>query len=125
MPATIHSTGMFGSLRRLLETSVAIVQNRVELVAVELREEKSRAIGIIIWAAVLIFTSFMALVAIMLTLVFLFREQAVYILGGFSLLYLIGAVTAFLMLKAKTKTPPFSETIVQLKKDRAWLRSGK
>ena len=45
------SPGLFGSLRRLLDTSLSAVQNRVELFALELREEKCRLIEILIWAS--------------------------------------------------------------------------
>ena len=120
-----YSPGIVGSIRRLTETGLAIVQNRLELIAVEFREEKSRVISMFIWGAALVFMGFQALTAIMLTLAALFRDQAVYVFGGFSAFYLIGSIAAVFLLKSKLKTPPFSETIAQLKKDRQWVKTGK
>ncbi len=117
------SGGILGSLKRFSETVLAILQNRMELVAVELREEKTRAIGTVIWGAMMIFFSFMAVVAIMLTLVFVFWEQKVIVMGGFCAFFIIGAAVSFFLVKGKLKTAPFSETINQLKKDREWLQS--
>ena len=46
-----HHTGVFASLRRVCDTALATVYNRVELVAVEMQEEKERLIRIFIVAA--------------------------------------------------------------------------
>jgi len=52
------------------------------------------------------------------TIIFLVPEQyRVYAAAGFGVLYLIGAVTAVLSIKKLTKTPPFAESMKQLKKD--------
>ncbi len=118
----ISTPGIFGSVKRLAETGLAIVQNRLELIAVELREEKGRVVGLLVWGGALVFMAFQALTAIMLTLVVIFRDQALYIFGGFAAFYLIGAIAAFFLLRSKIKAPPFGETIAQLKKDRRWLR---
>ncbi len=120
-----YSPGIFGSFRRLGETALAIVQNRLELIAVEFREEKSRVIGLFVWGAALVFMGFQALTAIMLTLAVLYRDQALYVFGGFAAFYLLGGITAFFLVRSKLKSPPFGETIAQLKKDRVWLKKGK
>jgi uncharacterized membrane protein YqjE len=117
-----NSFGIFGSIRRLGGTAVAVLQNRLELMAIELKEEKGRAMSMAIWGASLIFLGFMTIVALMFTLTFLFWEQRIAVMGGFCGLFLVGALTAFFMLKSKLKTPPFAETIAQLRKDRDWLQ---
>ncbi len=121
----VYSPGIVGSIRRLAATGLGIVQNRLELIAVEFREEKSRVVGLLVWGGALVFLAFQALTAIMLTLVVLYRDQATYIFGGFAAFYLIGAIVAFALLRSKLKAPPFGETINQLKKDRHWLKTGK
>lgn len=120
-----HSPGIVGSIRRLAGTGLAIVQNRLELVAVEFREEKGRIVGLLVWGGALVFMAFQAFTAIMLTLAVLFRDQALYIFGGFAAFYLIGTIAAIFLVRAKIKAPPFGETIAQLKKDRNWLKKGK
>jgi uncharacterized membrane protein YqjE len=124
-----NGVGLFGSLRRLGETALSILQNRLELVAVELREEKSRAISVLVWGAAVIFLGIMFFVVGTFTVAFWFWDNPDLvrkILLGFTGFYLIGAIAAFLMVKSKIKHPlPFNETISQLKKDRAWLASRK
>jgi uncharacterized membrane protein YqjE len=124
MIAPMTSGGIVSQCKNFLETGIALVQNRLELVALELQEEKSRAISIIVLGATLIFLGFMGVIALMLTLVFLFWEHALIVMGGFTGVFLLGALVVFLVLKGKLKKPiPFSETISQLKKDRAWIQS--
>jgi uncharacterized membrane protein YqjE len=116
--------GIFGSVRRVLDTVLAILQNRLELMMIELNEEKSRLISVVIWAAALLFLAFMGIVALMLTVVMLLWDHALIVLGSFTGVFLLGALVSFLMIKKKIKgSIPFSETIAQLKKDRAWLQS--
>ena len=120
----LYSPGIFGSVRRVIDTTLAILQNRLELIAVELGEEKSRAISVLVWGALLIFFAFMTVIALTATIVFLLWEHALYALAGFTALYLIGAIASMLIVKGKIKNPPpFAETIAQLKKDREWLKS--
>ncbi len=49
------SVGLLGSLRRMIETALSTIQNRVELFAVEMQEEKCWLISTLIWAAAAIF----------------------------------------------------------------------
>ena len=118
------SFGLFSSLRRLGGTAMSILQNRLELITIELKEEKQRAVSLAIWAASLIFLGFMAIVSLMFTLTFLFWEQRLAVLGGFCGFFIVGAIVAFAMMKKKLKTPPFAETVAQLKKEREWLQRG-
>ena len=118
--------GVLASLRRLMETSLAILHNRLELAAVEFQEEKSRLAAIFLWAAILVFFGIMSVVALMVMTIFLFWENRLAVAIGFSILFVVGAVAAYLALHGKLKKPPipFAETIDQLRKDRQWL-SGK
>jgi uncharacterized membrane protein YqjE len=123
-----HSTGLFGSVRRFFETVLATVQNRFELFTVELQEEKHRFIETLVWTAAAVILAVVALLLITLTIIFLVNEQSrVYVMGGFSLVYLFLAIGAWCGVRNRFKhrPPPFSETINEMKKDRAWLRSKK
>src|SRR5436190_3909560 len=120
-----YAPGIIGSVRRLAETGLAIVQNRLELIAVEFREEKGRVVGLLVWGGACVFMAFLAFTAIMLTLAVLFRDQMLYVFGGFAAFFLIGTIASLILLRSKLKAPPFGETISQLKKDRRWLKTGK
>lgn len=114
--------GILPALRRFGSTAVAILQNRLELITIELKEEKTRAVSLVIWGASLAFLGFLGLVALMFTLAFIFWEQRVAVMGGFCAFFFVAAMGSFFMLKKNLKTPPFAETIAQLKKDREWLQ---
>lgn len=115
--------GLMGSLRRVSDSAMSILKNRGELAALELKEEKSRLISSAIWAGIFIFSSVMAVISIFCTLLFYFWDQKLSVAIGFAAFCLVGALTAFFLLKRRLKTPmPFAESIAQFKKDRAWLQ---
>ena len=119
-----NPAGLFKSLRHLLDTGLAAVQNRLELFVVELKEEKCHVIQILIWASAVILLGLMAIATATFTIVFLVEESArVFVLAGFCLFYILAAVGAFLGLKKRLKDQPlpFAESISQIKKDREWL----
>jgi uncharacterized membrane protein YqjE len=119
-----HSPRLFHSLRRLADTGWAAIQNRVELFAVEFREEESYAAEILCWGVAAVLFIVLTMVVLTATIVLLFDpESRVYVAGGFCFLYFLGALTAILGLKSRLKNrpEPFSETIDQMKKDRQWL----
>jgi uncharacterized membrane protein YqjE len=116
--------GIISSLRKLARTGVAILENRIALLTVELEEEKLRMLGLLLWVAGAILAATLAILLVSLTVVFLFPETArVYVLAAFSLVYLTAAWWAFTTLRNRIKNgpPPFQETLAQLRKDRSWL----
>lgn len=126
------SRGLFGSLAGMFDTLLATVQNRLELFAVELQEEKCRLIEALVWAAAVIFLAIMAVTMLTLTVAFLagmlFGDAALlWVLAGFTLLYATVACGAYRALKQRlcNRPLPFAETIAELKKDRECLRPRK
>jgi len=118
------SPGLLTSVRKLLDTGLATVQNRAELAAVEFKEEKDHAMELMLWATVVFFFAIMASLVLTATIIFAFPEnQRVYVAGVFTLVYLAGGVWAFLGLKTRLKNQPvpFSATVDEIKKDREWL----
>jgi uncharacterized membrane protein YqjE len=116
--------GIISSLRKLARTGVAILENRIALLTVELEEEKLRMLGLLLWVAGAILAATHAILLVTLTVVFLFTETArVYVLAAFSLVYLTAAWWAVTTLRNRIKKgpPPFQETLAQLRKDRSWL----
>ncbi len=120
--------GILESLRRLCAQGLALVQNRVELFAVEFQEEKERLIRVLVLAAVLVFLASMAAAVVTVTIVVLAGESARGpVLIGLSLFYILAAVAVFLALRKHLRAgpPPFNETASELKKDLDWLNSRK
>ena len=116
--------GFLASFRVLGDSLFASMQNRVELVSLELQEEKFRLIQTFFWISAAMFASAMALTFASLTLVFLFWESArLGVLVGLTLLYAGAAVAitvAFRRYLAR-QPRPFAATIDELKEDRACI----
>ena len=120
-----HSPGLFDSARRLLDYALGAFYNRVELLAVEFKEEKTNVVELFICVAATLFFAMMTVIVLTATVILLFREEwRIYAAGGFCLIYLIGAIWSFLRLKSRLRQSglPFSESINELKKDREWLQ---
>ena len=118
------SPGLLTSVRKLLDTGLATVQNRAELAAVEFKEEKDHALELMLWATVVFFFAVMSGIVLTATIIFAFPEdRRIYVAGVFAILYLAGGVWAFLGLRTRlNKQPvPFSATVDEIKKDREWL----
>ena len=125
-PATPASAGFIHSLRSLSDGLLAMVQDRLELFAVELQEEKFRLIEIFIWISAAIFTGMMALAFASLTLVYLFWASArLAVLGGLTLFYtaaLVAIIVAFRRFIAH-QPRPFPATRQEIGEDRACIRN--
>lgn len=116
--------GFFDSFRALGDGLIASVKDRIELVSLELQEEKIRLIQIIIWITALLFSCAMAFTFVSVTFVYLFWESArLTVLGGLAFFYTSAAVVigiAFRRYLARLPRP-FASTIDELKEDRACI----
>lgn len=114
------------SLRTLGDGLFATVQDRLQLFAVELHEEKFRLIQTFIWISAAVFTGMMTITFASLTVVYLFWETArLAALGGLTLLYgaaLVGLIVGFRRFQARQPNP-FAATLQELQEDRACFRS--
>ena len=118
--------GLFASFRRLTDTLVGTVHNRIELLGLELQEEKYWLIATLLWAGASIFLGILAIVSVSITIVWLCPEAArPYALVGLSVLFLVLAAGAITGLRKvlKEKPEPLSGTLTELKKDIQWIRS--
>ena len=113
--------GFLGSIRRMFDNAVGAFHSRVELIVVELQEERDRVVNILVWSGVLLCLVFMAIVAFSFVLIVALWQYAVWVGIGLGAIYLVGAAVASAVVRKRLKTPFFSETINQLRKDREWL----
>ena len=120
-------SGVWASLKRICDTLLATAQNRVELIAVELQEEKCRIVEVVLCAAAVAAFGMMTLSLVTFTVVILFWENGRLIaLGGLSVLYLIATTLAWRALQSRLKVArPFAATIDELKNDRVCLGTDK
>jgi uncharacterized membrane protein YqjE len=120
------SPGFVNSVRTLADGVLATLQDRVELVSVELQEEKFRLIQIFIWISAAVFTGVMAITFASITLVYLLWDSArIAALVGLTLLYGGAAVAiAISFRRYLARQPrPFAATLDEIKVDRSCIRT--
>ncbi|HKS35768.1 MAG TPA: phage holin family protein [Verrucomicrobiae bacterium] len=115
--------GVFESSKRFLRTTATIAQNRLELLLVEVQEERTRLFDMLMLAAGAVAFGLMALITISFTLVVVFwDEHRLAVLVGLSVIYVLAAAAGFWQLNARLKKwQAFSATLAELRKDCAWL----
>jgi len=115
--------GVFASLRRLLQTLLAIGQNRLELLLVEAQEERLHFFEALLLAGTVIMLGAITLGAVIFTLVALCLQAGRFdLLAGLILACLLATIVAFWRLRRRLRTwVPFSATLEELKKDKACL----
>ncbi len=116
-------SGIWASVRTILDTVLATAQNRVELLAVELQEEKCRWIEALLCATAVAAFGMMALSLVTFTIVILFWDNGrLPALIGLSVLYLIGTALAWRALQSRLRARnAFSATLDEIKQDRSCL----
>lgn len=124
MADTPRSRGLFGSLRGLLVGGVSLARTRLELLAVEVQEEKARLLGLLAWgaAAVIFVAAGLVFLAVFLT-VLLWESHRLLALGVFTALFLGGGVFALFMAQrlASSGSKLFAASLGELDRDRAAL----
>jgi len=126
LEANGHGPGVGRLAQRITSTTVGALHNRLELLLVELQEEKGRLIEAVLVGVGLLFAVLLFLVTLTATVIFLFPEEyRIYALGGFAVLYLAALIGGALVIKGIFKHKPFPESIRQVKKDAEWIESLK
>ena len=120
-----HKPGLLASAKRLLRTFAVTVRNRVELLAVELQEERLRLFDALLLAAAVMVFGLLTLVMLTFTVLLVADEEyRLAVAAAITLVYLLAAVTAFWRLRTLLKNwSAFSATRAELQKDCAWLES--
>lgn len=123
-----NQQGLYSSTKGLLGTGVTLLHNRLELLGVELAEERVRLVSLLAYggAAFLCLAAGLIFLAIFLT-VLLWDSNRLLALGVFSALF-IGAGIASLMLAtslARSGSKLFSASLAELRRDSEALATGK
>jgi len=116
-----HARGLFGSLKALLATLVAIGHNRLELFSTELQEEISRAASILLWAVAALLLGVLAILLAAFAIVLAIPEgQRALVLALVAAAAAVAAVVAALVSRNRTAEKPrlFDATLTELAKDR-------
>lgn len=119
-----NQPGLFASTKGLLGTGVTLIHNRLELLGVELAEERVRLVSMLAYggAAFLCISAGLVFLAIFLT-VLLWDSNRLLALGVFSALFISAGVASLMlaMSLARGGSKLFSASLAELRKDREAL----
>lgn len=113
---------LFGAIRRLLTTFLAIAQTRAELLATELQEEVHRAASVLLWSFVALLFATLAVLMIAVTLLVAFwEEHRLLVALLISAVFVAVTIGTALLARAKVRSKArfLSATLDELKRDRA------
>jgi len=119
-----HAEGLLDSLRDLARTFLALLQNRLEIFASEIDEQRALLARIALLAAAAAFCLGLAVILGVLFVVVLFWDtNRLLAIGALAGALGAGGVVALLMLRAAVRQRPrlLVATLAELRKDRAKL----
>jgi uncharacterized membrane protein YqjE len=122
-----EATNIVGDLKGLAETGVRAVRTRLELMAIEFKEEKAWVIRLIIVAiAALYLLTFGLLLGIFALALYASEENRPLILAAFAGFFLAGGTggAAYIFMASKKRHPIFENTLAVLKGDERGLRQN-
>jgi uncharacterized membrane protein YqjE len=120
--------GLYGSLLQLFATALALLHNRLELLSVELEEEKLRLLRVMAWgaAAFLLLGMGMASLAAFIA-VALWSEHRLLALGLVTLMFAVAGLVALRAAARWVRVPSglFAASLAELRRDHDELTSGR
>jgi uncharacterized membrane protein YqjE len=118
--------GVVDTIRSFLASWVAVVKTRVEILSVELEEQREWLEHLMLMAVAAGFLISLGLVMLTIFIVVLFWETdaRLWVLGGFVLIYLGSGIGLWFALRSKIKNRPklFAATATELGKDYSALQ---
>lgn len=118
--------GLFESLKNLSVSLVGIVQTRLELLSVDIAEERVHQTAQIVLALLALFCFGVGIVLLSILIVFAFWEShRLAALGGLAVIFLAtgAGVVWFALHKARTKPKLFQASLAELAKDLQHLKA--
>ncbi len=113
-------------MRVLAGTLLAIGHTRLELLSTELEEQWMWLSSMLVWALVALFCAGLGIaLATLFVVVALWDTHRLLALGVLAILFLIGAVLAWLVVRGKARAKPrlFGASLAELSKDQQELTS--
>ncbi|CBW75545.1 phage holin family protein [Mycetohabitans rhizoxinica] len=114
-----------GPLRRLIGSVFSLLQTRLELIGIELAEEKERLLGALFAGLAAMMFATMALITLTVLIAAAFWETYRWqALAGLTALYVIAALACVHKARSSVRRAPliFEETLAEFDKDRAIFR---
>lgn len=115
-----QSTGLLWSLKRLSGTLLAIIHARLELLSVELEEQRLGVKQMLLYASIALFCFGMAVMLLTVFVIALFWDSyRLQVVGGLSALFFVAGIWTWIALRrlAREKSKLFSSSLGQLADD--------
>lgn len=122
-----EASGLVGDVKGLASTGLRAVRTRLELLAIELKEEKAWAVRfLVVGVAALYLLTFGILLAIFALALWASEENRPAILGGFAFVFLAAGAggVGYIAVQSKKRHPIFQETIAILRGDEKALQQS-
>ncbi len=121
-----NSGGLWGGASRLAGPALEPLRPRIELLGLELAEERERLIRVLIWGAIALLLLALGLLTAVVLLALSFWEQRLWVLGCLALALLLGGV--FIVVRvlrdARHRPHPFQSSVAELAKDIRQLKAA-
>jgi uncharacterized membrane protein YqjE len=120
-------SSLWSTAARLLGGVLGLLHTRLDLLVVEMEEEKERVKQTLLLAVAGLFClSFGLLLLTLFVVVALWDEHRLLALGSLTVLYFVLGAAAMLLLRARARTRPrpFAATLEQIDKDRERLTAS-
>ena len=126
MTAGPGGEGLFVALKTLFTTLLGIGKTRLELLSVELQEEKFRLLGLFVYSLAALFFLGLGIVLAVAWVAVAFWEQRVVVFAAFTVLFLVvAAILASLASKAANRgSPIFRSSLAELQADLIELQTA-
>lgn len=117
--------GLGGSLRRLGDSLMGLIETRLDILSLEWAEERASLTRLLLVVLAILVCLQLALVfGLLFLLLIVGEEHRVAVLGIAALALVLAAGGGALWLRSwlKRRSPMFETTIAELRKDREWIR---
>lgn len=111
---------------RFAETALQAARTRMELVGLEVAEERQRVARLLVLGSIALLFFAVSLLSAVVLLAMLFWEQRLWLMGILALVFLAagGALVAAFLRRASRRQQPFETTVAELSEDIRQLKAA-
>ena len=121
-----HSAGLLGGASRLAGTALETIRTRIELLGLELAEERERLVRVLMWGAIALLLLALGLLTAVVLLALSFWEQRLWVLSCLAIALLLGGsfIVVRVLRDARQRAHPFQSSVAVLAKDIRQLKAA-
>lgn len=126
MAEEAKGAGLMAGAVHLAETALQAARTRMELIGLELAEERQRVARLLVLGSIALLFFAVGLLSAVVLLAMLFWEQRLWLMGILALVFLVagGALGAAFLRQAGRRQQPFENTVAELSEDIRQLKAA-